>query len=109
MPIAKSILLFCLKCATFSAIFWTMWIGIIRPITSGSQTNNSNNSTTQDAQTSAQIETYEKQVERSNRLLDVTEDQQKRTDQYITLQEESARRMDAILKEWEKQTGLRKK
>jgi len=106
MSISKSILLFCLKCVAFSAIFWTMWSCVIRPITTTSQANNA---TSQDSQTPAQMETYEKQVERSSRLLDVSEDQQRRMDQYLSTQEENVKRMDAILKEWEKQTGLRNK
>lgn len=105
MPIAKSILLFCLRSAAFSAIFWTMWMGIIRPLTTSSQTGNSSS---QDAQTKAQMEMYANQVERTNRQLDVSEDLQRRTDQLLSAQEDNARRMDAVLKEWERQAGLRK-
>jgi flagellar biosynthesis/type III secretory pathway M-ring protein FliF/YscJ len=106
MSIAKSVLLFCLKCVVFSAIFWTMWSSVIRPITTASQTNNASS---QETQTKGQMETYEKQVERANRQLDVSEDLQRRTDQYLSAQEENVKRMDAILREWEKQAGLRKK
>ena len=107
MPVARSILLFCLKCVVFSAIFWTMWTTVIRPITTPDQSSNTNASS-QDAQAKAQMDAYEKQVERANRQLDVAEDQQRRTDLFLSAQEENLKRMDAILKEWEKQTGLRK-
>lgn len=105
MPVAKPILLFFLKCVVFSAIFWTMWTTVIRPITTPDQSGNTN---AQDVQARTQMDAYEKQVERANRQLDVAEDQQRRTDLFLSAQEENLKRMDAILKEWEKQTGLRK-
>lgn len=107
MPTFKSVAIFCLKCATFSLIFWSLWLGIIRPLSTASS-NESKGSTTQDAQSKAQMQAYDDQMIRTNRMLDVSEDQQKRMDQYLAAQEANAKRFDAILQVWEKQTGLRK-
>lgn len=106
MNLLKASLIFCVKCATFTAIFWLLWLNVIRPITTAPQ--NDTSSRQQDAQSKAQMDAYERQMERSNRLLDMTEDQQKRMDQDLTAQEENTKRFDAVLKVWEKQTGLRK-
>jgi len=105
MPMIKSAALFCAKSAAFTIIFWGLWMGVLRPLTSSPQ---GNTSSAQDAQTQAQTEAYEKQVARVNQQLDVVEGQQKRMEQNLTAQEENARRFDAVLKVWEKQTGLRK-
>lgn len=105
MATVRSAALFCVKSAIFSAVFWGMWLGIIRPITTAPQNNGAG---AQDSQTNAQVQAYEEQMNRTNRMLDISEDQQKRMDQYLTSQEENARRFDAVLKAWEKQTGPRK-
>ncbi|MFT3848984.1 MAG: hypothetical protein QM739_09955 [Propionivibrio sp.] len=105
MPIVRSTALFCLKCAIFSLIFWTIWTTLIRPVTTANQGSDSN---AQDAQAKAQMDTYEKQVERASRQLDIGEDLQRRAEQQLAAQEENNKRMAAILTEWEKQTGLRK-
>jgi hypothetical protein len=105
MPTIKSVALFCIKSAAFTIIFWGLWLGVVRPITSPTQNNTPS---TQDAQTKTQVDAYEKQVARVNRQLDVVEVQQKRMEQNLSVQEDSAKRYDAVLKVWEKQTGLRK-
>lgn len=99
----KSFALFCLKSAVFSAIFWGMWLGIIRPMTS---TQQEGRPSAQDAQASAQMEAAQKYMDRANRQLDMVEDQQRRTDQYLTLQEDTVKRMAAVVAVWEKQSGL---
>lgn len=105
MPVVRQAALFCLKCAVFSLIFWTMWTTLIRPITTPNQGSGAN---TQDAPAKAQMDAYEKQVERANRQLDIGDDMQRRAEQQLAVQEENNKRMAAILTEWEKQTGLRK-
>lgn len=100
----KSAALFCAKSAAFTIIFWGIWMGVLRPLTSPQ----GNTSSAQDAQTQAQTEAYEKQLARANQQLDVVEIQQKSMEQYLTAQEDNARRFDAVLRVWEKQAGLRK-
>jgi hypothetical protein len=102
MPI-KPVILFCLKSAVFTAIFWGVWLGVVRPITNPSKPHSSSS---QDAQ--AQAEAYNNQVARVNHQLEVVEAQQQRMEKYLTAQEENTKRYDAVLKVWEKQTGLRK-
>lgn len=103
--VLNAIFMFCLKCATFSAIFWTMWLNVIQPMATKPQ---SNASTAQNAQSAQQAEAYEKQMDRAIRQLDIAEDQQRRMDQYLTIQQENAGRFDAVLKVWERQAGLAK-
>lgn len=104
MPMIKSVALFCAKSAAFTIIFWGLWMGLLRPITSSP--SQSNTSSAQDAQ--AQTEAYEKQVARVNQQLDVVEGQQKRMEKNLSTQEENTKRFDAVLTVLEKQTGLRK-
>lgn len=103
MSIMKSGALFCFKSVVFSAIFWGLWIGVIRPMTTAPQAAN-----TQNTQSSSEMQAYEEQLNRTNRMLDISEDQQRRMDQYLTSQEENAKRFDAVLKVWEKQAGIGK-
>ena len=63
MPI-KLVILFCLKSTVFTAIFWDVWLGVVRPITNPPQPHSS---LTQDAQ--AQAEAYNNQVARVNHQL----------------------------------------
>ncbi len=105
MQMIKSTFLFCAKSAAFTIIFWGLWLGVLRPLTSSPL---GDTSSAQNAQAQTQVEAYEKQVARVNQQLDVVEGQQKRMEQNLKFQEESARRFDAVLKVWEKQTGLRK-
>lgn len=104
MDTFKSAALFCLKSATFTIIFWGLWICILRPISFSTQ---SVMPSSQDSQAQIQNEAYEKQVARVNQQLDVAEIQQKRMDKNLSAQEENAKRFDAVLKTWESQ-GARK-
>lgn len=104
MNTIKSAALFCLKCATFTIIFWGLWIGVIRSISIAPQ---SVMSSSEDSQAQAEIEAYKKQTARIDQQLDVAEAQQKRMDRNLSAQEENAKRFDAVLKTWEKQ-GLLK-
>lgn len=105
MPMLKSAALFCLKSIVFSAMFWIVWLNVIRPMTAAGQNNSS---CTQDTQAQAQADAYEKQVARVNHQLDVVETQQKRMEVNLSDQEQNAKRFAAVLSVWEKQAGLKK-
>ena len=104
MPI-KPILIFCLKSALFTLIFWGVWLGVVRPITNPPQPNSNSN---QDAQAKQQIEAYNNQVARANHQLDVVEQQQKRMEKHLAIEEENSKRFSAVLSIWEKQAGVNK-
>jgi uncharacterized membrane protein YhiD involved in acid resistance len=105
MPILKSAALFCLKAAVFSAVFWVVWLNVIRPMT---VTPQNNSSCSQDSSSQAQTDAYEKQVSRVNQQLDVVETQQKRTEKNISDQEQNTKRFAEILAVWEKQAGVKR-
>jgi len=100
----KYISTFFIKAVSFSLIFWGLWLFVLKPITSPAQNTNTSS---QDAQSKALIDTYEQQAKRTNELLDSSDAQQKRMDQLLSLQEEQARRYNLILDKWEKQTGVK--
>ena len=101
----KYIGLFIVKAVSFTVIFWGLWLYVLKPITSPAP---STNSSSQDAQSKAQMDTYEQQAKRAAELLDSSDAQQKRMEQLLTTQEEQARRYNLVLDKWEKQTGIKK-
>ncbi len=96
---------FVVKAVSFSLIFWGLWLFILKPITSPAQNTNTSS---QDAQSKALMETYEEQAMRTDELLNSSDAQQKRMELLLTIQEEQARRYNLILDKWEKQAGIKK-
>lgn len=105
MPMLKPVGLFLLKCFAFSLVFWSVWVGLMRPYTSSQQ---STAPAAEAAQANAQVEAYENQVARVNRQLDVVESQQKRMEKNLADQEDNAKRFSAVLSAWEKQNGAKR-
>lgn len=100
----KNIALFIVKAVSFTIIFWGLWLYVLKPITSPSQ---SASDSSQDAQTKA-LDKYNEQAKRAAEQLDRNDAEQKRMHQLITTQEEQARRYNLILDKWEKQAGIKK-
>ena len=101
----KAIGLFILKAVCFTVVFWVVWLYVLRPITSPPQ---STNTPSQDAQTKAQMDAYDRQANRFTEQQNVADVQQKRADKLLSIQEEQTERFNAILEKWEKQTGVKK-
>ena len=105
MSYKKDIGLFVLKSVCFTVIFWVVWIFILRPLTSPAQ---SVMASSQDDQTKAQMDAYDRQANRLTEQQNVADVQQKRADKLLSIQEEQTKRFNAILEKWEKQTGVKK-
>jgi biopolymer transport protein ExbB/TolQ len=97
-PLLKSVLVFLAKSLAFTVIFWTVWFYLQRSSTPA-QSND---------QAQAQMDAYQQLIARNNRQLDMTDALQKRTDANLRTQEALVARFDAVVRVWEKQTGLRK-
>ena len=102
---------FVLKSIIFSLIFWAIWIGVIRPITSATSDSSNASSQSQEDDQESLMKKYWEQAYRADKLqdqyeisIDVSKNQQRRLDALLTKQEEQANRLDSILSSWEKQS-----
>jgi len=66
----KYIGLFIVKAVSFTVIFWGLWLFVLKPLTSPAQNTNTSS---QDAQSKVQMDTYEQQAKRAAELLDSSE------------------------------------
>jgi len=90
----------------YALAFWTVYrvMLIVYPVNGGSTDSEERARELQ----SSQAKTYDEQVKRSNQMFDASEAQQTRMLALISKQDEQAKRFDAVLDQWERQTGLRK-
>ena len=94
--------MFVLKSIVFSIIFWTMWIGVIQPITSPASDSANTSSQSQATENDALMKKYWEQLRRADKMHDALEDQYKRAETLLAKKEELANRFDILLRSWER-------
>jgi hypothetical protein len=105
----KAVGLFILKSIAFTIIFWSLWLYVLRPISSNSsaQTSDGKSGQTQQNDSDALMKKYWEQVARADQIQAKTIEEQQQAEVSLAKQDELLSRWEKVIEKWERASTQR--